>query len=104
MDRLGRDFDEKGNVIEEVPIEERLKRLYTLFDAIKFLSREIKGRRENLSPLFVIGGLYPVKNPFFLNRIKIIKDDVGYAIDARLLNSTCELTLPMVRKFMIILY
>lgn len=98
LDRLGRDFDEKGNVIEEVPIEERLKRLNTLFDAIKFLSREIKGRRENLSPLFVIGGLYPVKNSFFLNRIKIIKDDVGYAIDARLLNSTCELTLPNGKK------
>ncbi|KUJ90572.1 MAG: CRISPR-associated DevR family autoregulator [Thermoanaerobacter thermocopriae] len=98
LDRLGKDFNEKGEVIEEIPADEKLKRLYSLFDAIKFLSREIKGRRENLNPLFVIGGLYPIKNPFFLNRIKLIKEDSAYAIDPRLLRSTCELTLPNGKK------
>lgn len=28
------------------------------------LYRDIKGRRENLSPIFVIGGIYDRKNPF----------------------------------------
>ncbi|KAF2960851.1 type I-B CRISPR-associated protein Cas7/Cst2/DevR [Fervidobacterium sp. 2310opik-2] len=97
LDRLGKDFDEKGNIIE-ISVEEKLKRLYSLFDAIKFLSREIKGRRENLSPIFVIGGLYPIKNPFFLNRIKLIRKDFAYTIDPRLIKSTCELTLPNGKK------
>ena len=31
----------------------------------------VKGRRENLSPLFIIGGRYSRKNPFFENRVKV---------------------------------
>lgn len=98
LNRLGKDFDEKGELIQEIPTKEKLNRLYNLFNAIKFLSREIKARRENLNPLFVIGGLYPIKNPFFLNRIKLIKEDSACAIDPKLINSTCELTLPNGKK------
>ena len=36
-----------------------------------FLYRDIKGRRENLSPLFVIGGVFSRKNPFFSNAINV---------------------------------
>ncbi len=98
LDRLGKDFDEKGEIIDEVDAQEKLNRIYKLFDAIKFLIRDIKGRRENLSPLFVIGGLFPVKNPVFLNRVKITKKDDKFAIDTGLIKSTCELTLPNGRK------
>ena len=34
---------------------------------IKVLNREIRGREENLSPLFVIGGLYNLNSPFLVN-------------------------------------
>lgn len=98
LDRLGRDFNDKGEVIEEIDTQEKINRIGILFDAIKFLSRDIKGRKENLSPLFVIGGLYPIKNPFFLNRIRLIKKDSGFGIDSRLVKSTCELTLPNTKK------
>jgi CRISPR-associated protein Cst2 len=38
-------------------------------DIIRTLSRQIRGRYENLSPIFVIGGIYKVKNPFFMGCI-----------------------------------
>ena len=49
-------------------IAERVK---ILLDTMQYLYRDIKGRRENLSPLFVIGGRYSRKNPFFENRVKV---------------------------------
>lgn len=53
---------------------EKGKRVNKLLETIKYLYRDIKGRRENLSPLFVIGGLYERKNPFWENRVKIRKN------------------------------
>lgn len=50
---------------------ERASRIKQLLEVTKFLNREIRGRQESLSPLFVIGGLYPIANPFFLGRIAL---------------------------------
>jgi CRISPR-associated protein Cst2 len=55
----------------EISSEEKSSRVQLLVDTLKFLYRDIKGRRENLSPLFAIGGVYDIKNPFFENRIKV---------------------------------
>jgi len=55
---------------------EKGKRINKLLETIKYLYRDIKGRRENLSPLFVIGGLYERKNPFWENRVKIRKNEI----------------------------
>ncbi|MCP4220204.1 MAG: type I-B CRISPR-associated protein Cas7/Cst2/DevR [bacterium] len=65
LDRVGVDGDFK------VDNKEKLKRLQLLMKTIHFLYRDIKGRRENLAPLFVIGGVYDLKNPFFMNAIKL---------------------------------
>jgi CRISPR-associated protein Cst2 len=54
-----------------IPPTERAERVKRLLNVIKLLNRDIRGKRENLSPLFVIGGLYDVGNPFFYNRIKL---------------------------------
>ena len=61
----------KGDKIEiiEIPAEEKAKRVKDLLDIIRTLSRQIRGRYENLSPVFVIGGIYKVKNPFFMGCI-----------------------------------
>lgn len=56
--------------------EEKIKRVQTLLDGIQYLYRDIKGRRENLSPLFVIGGRYEVGLPFFENRIMVEKNAI----------------------------
>jgi CRISPR-associated protein Cst2 len=70
LDRVGVD----PNDGLELDGTEKARRVNMVLDALKILDREIKGRTENLSPLFVIGGLYPVKNPFFLGRIKVNYD------------------------------
>ncbi|MCF8008861.1 MAG: type I-B CRISPR-associated protein Cas7/Cst2/DevR [Halanaerobiales bacterium] len=69
LDKIGKD----SNNDEEINIEnkEKSKRIINLLETVKFLYRDIKGRRENLSPLFCIGGIYNRKNPFFENRLKI---------------------------------
>ena len=56
--------------------EEKTNRVQILLDGIQYLYRDIKGRRENLSPLFVIGGRYEVGLPFFENRIMVEKNAI----------------------------
>lgn len=65
LDLVGKD----GNI--EISSEEKCARVNKLLDTIKFLYRDIKGRRENLSPIFAIGGVYDIKNPFFENKLKV---------------------------------
>lgn len=67
LDKVG--IDENDQI--EIPFEQRAKRVKSLLQALKFLYRDIKGRRENLSPIFAIGGVYDYKNPFFENRLKL---------------------------------
>lgn len=67
LDRVG--IDQNDNV--EISSEEKAARVQNLLDAVKFLYRDIKGRRENLTPLLAIGGVYDKKNPFFENRLKV---------------------------------
>ena len=67
LDKVG--IDENDMI--EIPNEEKANRIISLLNAIKFLHRDIKGRRENLSPVFAIGGVYDIKSPFFENRVKL---------------------------------
>ena len=55
---------------------EKAKRVESLLEAVQFLYRDIKGRRENLAPLFAIGGVYERKNPFFEHRVLVKKNEV----------------------------
>lgn len=73
LDKIGIDEnekDEKGDILE-ISNEEKANRINKLLDTIKFLYRDIKGRRENLSPVFAIGGVYDMKNPFFENKLSV---------------------------------
>lgn len=65
LDRVGEDGD-----ISLSP-DEKINRIEALLKTVMFLYRDIKGRRENLSPLFVIGGVFSRKNPFFSNAINV---------------------------------
>lgn len=51
--------------------DEKSARISDLLKTIQFLHREIRGRSENLSPVFAIGGLYKRKTPFFENRLNL---------------------------------
>ncbi len=67
MDLVGED----ENYDHHLPVEEKVRRVRTLIEATKFLYRDIRGRREDLKPLVVVGGVYPVKNPFFHNALNV---------------------------------
>ena len=58
----------------EINKSERAKRVIDLLKILKTLYRDIRGRRENLTPIFIIGGVYNIKNPFFENRLKVSKN------------------------------
>lgn len=72
---------------------ERFNRISQLLDIIKILNRNIRGRQENLSPLFIIGGIYDVVNPFFLGRIKLDSKNGKYTINKEIIKNALSLTL-----------
>ena len=49
--------------------EAKSERVCQLLDVISVLYRDIRGRREDLKPLFVVGGIYDTLNPFFENTV-----------------------------------
>lgn len=67
LDKVGIDGD------IQITNSEKAKRITALLQTIQFLYRDIKGRRENLAPVFAIGGVYERKSPFFENRLKLDK-------------------------------
>jgi len=72
--------------------EEKAKRVQQLLDILKILNRNIRGRQENLSPLFIIGGLYNIANPFFLGKIKLSYTAQGWSIETKPILETMEQT------------
>lgn len=85
LSRIGIDAD------VELANEEKATRVNQLLEVTKFLNREIRGRQENLAPLFIIGGIYPIPNPFFLGRISMDKND-DKAINLAQLKDTLNTT------------
>ncbi|MGX1900960.1 CRISPR-associated protein Cst2 [Thermolongibacillus altinsuensis] len=86
LSRVGVD----GEIV--LPNDEKAKRVQQLLDILKVLNRNIRGRQENLSPLFMIGGVYHVANPFFLGKIKLISTTQGWAIQTKPISETMEQT------------
>lgn len=71
LDKVGIDED------IEIPEEEKKQRIEALLRAVQYLYRDIRGRRENLAPVFAIGGIYDRKNPYFENRIQLSKNKLN---------------------------
>ncbi|MCX6581768.1 MAG: type I-B CRISPR-associated protein Cas7/Cst2/DevR [Candidatus Aminicenantes bacterium] len=69
LDKVG--IDGIGDNKIEIDNKEKYTRVSLLLKALKFLYRDIKGRRENMSPMFIVGGTYDIKNPFFMNGVKL---------------------------------
>ncbi|MBX0312133.1 MAG: type I-B CRISPR-associated protein Cas7/Cst2/DevR [Sulfurihydrogenibium sp.] len=89
LDKVG--VDKNDDI--ELDNSEKAERVNMVLDALMFLDRDIRGRRENLSPLFVIGGLYPIKNPFFLGRIEVgyNRNQDRYSINTEAIESVLKL-------------
>ena len=75
----------------ELSKEERAKRVVELLEIVKVLNRDIRGRQENLSPLFVIGGIYPINTPFYMGRIMLEGKDGKFEIKLNALKEAGEL-------------
>lgn len=73
LDRIG--IEENENI--KIENEEKARRVKQLLKTIATLYRDIRGRRENLRPLFVIGGIYDIKNPFFENMLEVKKNKIN---------------------------
>lgn len=86
LDRVGIDGD------VELSKETRSNRVEQLLEIIKLLNRNIRGRQESLAPLFIIGGLYPVANPFFLGRIKLENEAHHWILNVKGLKDVLETT------------
>lgn len=67
LERVGID----GNIGTALDTGERAQRVCDLLSCVEFLYRDVKGRRENLAPVFAIGGVYDIKCPFFENRLRL---------------------------------
>jgi CRISPR-associated protein Cst2 len=73
LDQVG--IDENDGI--ELDNKEKARRVNKFLDTVAFLYRDIKGRRENLAPLFVIGGVYDIKNPFFENLLTVKNNKIN---------------------------
>ena len=71
--------------------EEKASRVKELLDTVQYLYRDIRGRRENLSPLFIIGGRYKRKNPFFENIVSVKANKIGVATLKEIVEDSEEL-------------
>lgn len=70
----------------------RARRVTQLLDLLKILNRHIRGRQETLAPLFAIGGVFPVANPFYLGRVGLDPSAEGHAIHLEPLTAIGEQT------------
>lgn len=85
----------KIGVDEDIKLDNEIKakRVKELLEIVKVLNRDIRGREENLSPIFIIGGLYKLNSPFFLGRIKLNGKDGEFSLDIEMLKDTMTLKL-----------
>lgn len=82
LDRIGIDAG------IEIPQTEKAARVCSLLETVQFLYRDIKGRRENLAPVFVIGGIYERKSPYFEGRCKLEKNKLNCAMLKQVMNGS----------------
>ena len=73
LDKIG--IDELDDI--KLDNKEKTRRVKKLLDTVSLLYRDIRGRREDLKPLFIIGGVYDVKNPFFENIVDVKNNKIA---------------------------
>lgn len=77
----------------ELSNEVKKNRVIQLLEILKVLNRNIRGREENLSPVFVIGGIYTLNSPFFLGRIALNNKKEKFELDVDMLKDAISLKL-----------
>lgn len=88
LDKIG--VDKNDDI--SLDTTEKGKRVNILLEAIKLLHRDIKGKRENLSPQFIIGGIYTIGNPFFYNKVEVVYTKDKCDLNTKKMNETLNMT------------
>ncbi|TXJ52717.1 type I-B CRISPR-associated protein Cas7/Cst2/DevR [Brachyspira aalborgi] len=88
LNKVGIDEIKSAKEPIEILPKEKAKRVKDLLNVIKLLYRNIRGRRETLIPVFIIGGVYNIKNPFFDNKLNLIKNTID--LDINTIKNTLE--------------
>jgi len=92
LDQIGaveiEETDNSGKIVKSwkrvITLDEKKKRIKSLLEIVLlWLHRKIKGRVENLTPVFVIGGVYDVKQPFFHNAIRFYEKDNNLIVEGK---------------------
>lgn len=91
LERIGVWEKENGERQDVISNEERAKRVMTLLEIIKTLNREIRGRWESLSPIFLVGGVFNIKHPFFINGVRAVDLGDKLYLDIQRLKEAIEL-------------
>lgn len=87
LEQIGIDENDGTNLDDK----EKERRINKLLSVIQYLYRDIRGRREDLKPLFIIGGIYDIKNPIFENVVKVHNNEIDLsAIDSVLADPTVK--------------
>jgi CRISPR-associated protein Cst2 len=84
LDKIGVD----GEI--ELSREEKARRIKEFLEIVFSLNRNIRGRQEDLSPLFVIGGLYSINQPYFLGRTQLLPTKREYRLKSVMLQEILE--------------
>ena len=71
----------------ELDNEIKVKRLSQFLDIVRHLQRDIRGRRERLSPLFIVGGVYTNANPYFDGMLDLKNTKNGFNLNIERLTS-----------------
>ena len=88
LDKIGMD----ENTSDSLNSNEKKRRINLFLDAVKILYRDIKGKRENMSPCFIIGGVYDSGNPFFYNRVTLEFHKDKILLNTDIINSVLQTT------------
>lgn len=83
-------IDENDKI--DLPAKDKAQRVKDFLDTIQFLYRDIKGRRENLNPLFAIGGVYGRKNPYFENRLRLQTGKLEVGLIKNIIDSSTDVS------------
>jgi CRISPR-associated protein Cst2 len=90
LDEIGEDALDGISLTNQIKAE----RVKALCNVLKLLYRDIRGKRENLAPLFIIGGLYDCGNPFFYNRLKLEFKKEGNLLCTAMIKDVLAVTMP----------
>ncbi len=91
LDRIGVWEKEDGTIEEVLDNQEKAKRVLDLLDIVRTLDRQIKGRWESLSPVFVVGGVFNVKHPFFIEGVDAEERNGKLWLNVDRLKECCEM-------------